>query len=164
MSSLNHLSGVLAVALAGSALSAPVKAQKGDSAPEFSGAAIDGRKVNLAAFRGKNPVLLSFFAEFTPGSRKDFTHLKELDDSWSAKGLRILAVAQDETKEAPTRLVSAVRARFPVILDRDAAIAGKYGVQALPHHIVIDRAGKIQAVVVGSDAAALDRAVEQAVK
>jgi len=153
----------LIAALSGNALTAG-KAQKGDLAPDFSASSLDGRKVALSGHRGKSPVLLFFFAEFASGSRKDFARLKDLDDQYADKGLRVIALAQDEEKDGPVRLASSVRARFPLVLDRDAAIAGKYGVQALPHAVVIDRSGRIAAVVVGSDADPLDKAVAQVLK
>lgn len=157
------LAPLLAAVVCGAAWAAP-KAQKGDVAPDFTATALDGRKIHLSGYRGKSPVVISFFAEFAAASRKEFIHLKELDDAFGEKGLRVIAVSQDEDREGPARLAGSTRARFPVVLDRDASIAGKYGVQALPHTLVIDRAGKITTVVVGTDPAVVDRAVSQAMK
>jgi peroxiredoxin len=69
----------------------------------------------------------------------------------------------------PDRATAAVvpneaRARFPVVFDPKGAIAEKYSVQTLPHTVVIDREGKVHAVLIGSNMEALDRAVEQVMK
>jgi peroxiredoxin len=140
------------------------KAVKGQAAPDFTGTALDGRKVTLSDYRGKNPVVLNFFAEFCPPCRKEFPHLKEIDEKLGPKGLKILSVSVDEDRQAAAVVPNEARVRFPAIFDPRGAIAEKYEVQALPHTVVIDRSGKVQNVLIGYDAEALDRAVSQVMR
>ena len=137
---------------------------KGQAAPDFTGAALDGRKIILSDYRGKNPVVVGFFARFVPASQKEFAHLKQLDDRSGGKGLKVLAVSLDEDRESPAGLVRQHGARFPVLFDPKSLIGGKYNVQALPHTVVIDRDGKVITVVIGVDRDAVERAVEAALK
>ena len=152
------VAATLALGLIGPAFA---RVMKGQAAPEFSGTAVDGRKVTLSDHRGKNPVLLSFFAA---PSRNELPRLKALDETHGAKGLKIIAVSLDEDRATAASLAAQSRVRFPVMLDPKATVAEKYGVQAIPHLVVIDRQGKIQAIIIGTDAEKLEQAVAEVVK
>jgi peroxiredoxin len=161
--------GVLTLAagaVLGIALSIPgsAKAIKGDLPPDFTGTTLDGRKITLSDFRGKNPVVLNFYAEFCGPCRKEFPHLKALDEKLGPKGLRIVAVSLDEDRGAAAAVPRESGARFPIVFDPKGSIAERYGVQAIPHTVVIDREGKVSAVLIGVDLDALDRAVAQVMK
>ncbi|MGV3722723.1 MAG: TlpA family protein disulfide reductase [Actinomycetota bacterium] len=134
---------------------------RGELPPDFTGSTLDGRKITLSNFRGKNPVVLNFFAEFCPPCKKEFPHLKALDERHRAKGLKVLAVSLDEDRKTAAVVPNQAKTSFPVIFDPKGGIAEKYGVQAIPHTVVLDRQGKVHAVLIGLDLEALDRAVEQ---
>lgn len=155
--------GIFAVAAA-AMLPVSAKAVKGETAPDFTGTALDGRKVTLSQFRGKNPVLLSFYADFCPPCRKDFEHLKGLDEKLGAKGLKIVSVSMDDDRAAAENIPKATGVRFPVIFDPGSSIGRKYGVQALPHTVIVDRAGKVHTEIIGLEPAKVDRALEQVMK
>ena len=138
--------------------------EKGAFPPDFSGTTLEGRKVTLSQFRGKNPVVLNFFAEFCPPCKEEFPHLKKLDEQFGKKGLRVVAVSLDEDRETAAVVPRQHRVKFPVVFDPQGGIARKYGVQVIPHTVVIDREGKTHAVLSGFDLEALDRAVSQVVK
>jgi peroxiredoxin len=140
------------------------RVEKGSAPPDFTGTTLDGKKIALAEFRGKNPVLLNFVASFAAPCRRQYQHLKGLDERLGARGLKVIAVSVDEDRAAAALLPRQLGVRFPVVLDPKEAVAQKYDVQVLPHAVVIDREGKVQAVVVGSDLEELDRAVQQVVK
>jgi cytochrome c biogenesis protein CcmG, thiol:disulfide interchange protein DsbE len=149
----------LVVVLPGSA-----RTMKGEPAPNFTGTTLDGKKVALADFRGKHPVVLNFYADFCPPCRKEFPHLKAMDGKLGPKGLKVIAVSLDEDRPTAAALPKATGARFPVVFDPSGGIAAKYGVQAIPHTVVIDRDGKVHAEIIGLDTDKLDRAVEQVMK
>ena len=153
-------------ALLGIALSVPgsAKAVKGEIPPDFTGTTLDGRKVSLSDFRGKNPVVLNFFAEFCGPCRKEFPHLRALDEKFGPKGLRVVAVSLDEDRAAAGAIPRESGAKFPIVFDPKGSIAARYGVQAIPHTVVVDRDGKVNAVLIGLDNESLDRAVGQVMK
>jgi len=140
------------------------RAVKGQVPPDFTAATLDGKKITLSAFRGKNPVLLNFFAEFCGPCRREFPHLKALDERFGPRGLRVIGVSLDDDRATAAVIPTQAKARFPIIFDPKAGIAEKYGVQAIPHTVVIDRTGKVSAVVIGADLEALDRAVDEVMK
>jgi len=157
---------IIAAALLAVLAVAPGRASvsRGQAPPDFTGTALDGRKVTLSDFRGKHPVVLNFFAEFCPPCKKEFPHLKALDEKYRARGLRVVAVSLDEDRATAAVVPKQNKVAFPVIFDPKGGIAEKYGVQAIPHTVVIDRAGKVHTVLIGLDLEALDRAVEQVMK
>jgi len=155
--------GLLGLGLAALAAAALVpawaKPARGDLAPDFTGTALDGRKVTLSDFRGKNPVVLNFYADFCGPCRKEFPHLKMLDERHAAQGLRIVAVSLDEDRKDAGALPGEFKVKYPVIFDPKGAISERYEVQTIPHTVVIARDGRIHQIITGLDLDALDRAV-----
>ena len=137
---------------------------RGQLPPDFTGTALDGRKIKLSDFRGKNPVVLNFFAEFCPPCRKEFPHLKELDEKFAPQGLRVISVSLDEDRATAAIVPNEHKVAFPVIFDPKGGIAEKYGVQAIPHTVIMDRDGKVVTTLIGLDLPALDQAVAQVLK
>ena len=137
---------------------------RGQAPPDFTGTTLDGRKITLSDFRGKNPVVLNFFAEFCPPCRAEFPQLKEIDEKYASKGLRVVAVSMDETRSAAAVLPNEAKVKFPIVFDPKGAIADRYEVQVIPHTVVIDRDGKVHALITGFHPSDLTRAVEQVVR
>jgi peroxiredoxin len=160
--SLALLSAVVTAALFAVPGSAAIS--RGQVPPDFTGTALDGRKITLSKFRGKNPVVLNFFAEFCPPCRKEFPHLKALDQKFRAAGLQVISVSLDEDRATAAVVPNEHKVAFPVIFDPKGGIAEKYGVQAIPHTVVIDRDGKVVTTLIGLDLEALDQAVAQVLK
>src|SRR5205823_3146998 len=121
--------GVLAagaMASLGLAFAAPGRIARGQAAPDFAGTSLDGRKITLSEFRGKNPVVLNFYADFCAPCRKEFPHLKELDETLGGKGLRIVSVSMDEARDTASGIPNQYHVRFPVLFDPKGTIAQKY--------------------------------------
>lgn len=140
------------------------KAVKGEVPPDFTGNTLDGRKVTLSQFRGKNPVVLNFFAEFCGPCKQEFPHLKALDEKLGPKGLKVVAVSLDEDRDTAAVLPNQHKVKFPIVFDPKGSIAEKYKVQAIPHTVIIDREGKVHQVITGLDLEVLDRSVEEVLK
>lgn len=153
----------LAVALVGVLVAVPrtVSVKRGQIAPDFQGSALDGRAVSLANFRGKSPVVLNFFSQTCPPCHEELPHLGALAEKYGSRGLRVVLVSLDEDREVASVLPRQAGVKFPVLIDTNGRFAEDYGVQALPHTVVIDRRGLVHAVVIGADLKALDTAVEQ---
>ena len=156
------VSAALLVSL--TAVPGATRAAKGKLSPDFTGTTLDGKTITLSEFRGKSPVLLNFFAEFCGPCRKEFPHLKALDEKHGPKGLKVIAVALDEDRETAAVVPNANGVKFPVVFDPKNAVAKKYDVQVIPHTVVIDREGKVHAVISGLNLDALDRAVGEVMK
>lgn len=158
-----NLALISALALAGVASAAP-RLDRGETAPDFTGTTLNGKKLSLSDYRGKSAVVLNFYADFCAPCRQEFPKLKELHERYNNKGLTVISVSMDEERQAAANIPNQHRVRFPVVFDPKGAIADRYGVQAIPHTVVIEKDGKINTILVGLDLKGLDRAVESLVK
>lgn len=140
------------------------RVMRGQLPPDFTGTTLDGRRITLSEFRGKNPVVLNFYAQFCGPCREEFPHLRELDERLGSRGLKVLAVSMDEDRKSAAAIPREARAHFPVIFDPGGSIARKYGVQAIPHTVVLDREGRVSTILIGLDNERLDRAVSTVLK
>lgn len=99
----------------------------GEDAPEFAGTAADGSTVSIAAYRGR-PLVLYFYPKAnTTGCTIEAKGFTEHYSEFQQKGMAILGVSVD-TVEAQKKFVEKCEIPFPLLADRNKAIARKYGV------------------------------------
>jgi len=72
----------------------------GAQAPDFKVLDINQIPVTLSQFRGKNVVLLDFWASWCVPCRQSIPHMKEVYNRYHSKGLEIVAVTLDMDKQA----------------------------------------------------------------
>lgn len=140
--------GMFALCLAFAAL--PAKAltvSAGNPAPEFELKDLDGKVVKLADYRGK-VVMMAFWASWCPRCMEELAFLQGLYTGKKDQ-LTILAINQD-TKNLSQAHVDSLRSEikqmgleFPVLLDTEFEVWQKYGINALPTSVVVDKEGKI---------------------
>jgi peroxiredoxin len=112
-------------------------------APAFELPLATSGTASLAAVRG-DVVLVNFGATWCPPCRHELPALQALESALSASGLRVLAVSVDAgSTDALARFAEDRELRFPVLHDRDQAVARRYGVGAYPTTVVVDRAGRV---------------------
>ncbi|MBI3040282.1 MAG: TlpA family protein disulfide reductase, partial [Chloroflexi bacterium] len=63
----------------------------GNRAPDFQLQTLTGQTVSLSGLRGK-PVLINFWATWCPPCKYEMPFLQQVHDSWSDKGLVLLAI------------------------------------------------------------------------
>ena len=130
---------------------APTGPKVGDRAPNFRLPALDGGETTLSATVATGrPVVLNVFATWCASCRTEMPVLG------AANGVSATVLGID-LREAPERvqaLIDATGARYPVLLDRDGAVARAYGATSLPATCVIAADGTIRRWVVGPVTAA----------
>ena len=130
---------------------APTGPKVGDRAPNFRLPALAGGETTLSdSVATGRPVVLNVFATWCASCRTEMPVLG------GAHGLSATVLGID-LREAPERvqpLVDATGARYPVLLDRDGAVARAYGTTGLPATCVIAADGTIRRWVVGPVTAA----------
>jgi peroxiredoxin Q/BCP len=126
----------------------------GDRAPDFAGTLADGRQLRLRDFNGRRHVILYFFPkDFTPGCTKEACTFRDRRAEVAALDAEIVGVSLD-TAEKHQKFADTYNLPYPLVSDRDGAIAGKYGVARLGGWLptkrvtfVIDKAGVVQHVI-----------------
>lgn len=156
----------------------------GTKAIGFTTTDINGNTLRLSDFRGRY-VLLDFWASWCVPCRKGNPHLLELYGKYKSKGLEIIGVSDDDTRQDAWHK-AVEKDRIGVWrhvlrgIDMEKVKAGdmnfshhqreisnsKYGVVALPTKVLIDPQGNIIGRYGGSEAdeAALDKKLGEALR
>lgn len=100
-------------------------------------------------FRGK-VVVLHFWAGGCSSCREELPAMESLHATYGKKGLVILAINVGQRRDTVVQLVRSLGISFPVLLDSDREMAGRYDVYAVPRTYIIDRSGVIRYRILGS--------------
>ena len=121
----------------------------GESAPDFSVTALDGRALKLSQFRGKI-VLLDFWATWCGMCRADFPKLLATYEALAPSArFEIVGVSIDEDAQLVRRFVDSRGLRWPQTALGIAAknpVAQLYNVNSTPSTVLIDADGKVVAI------------------
>lgn len=128
----------------------------GKPAPEISaGSWINTAPVSLAGCRGK-VVVVEFWATWCPPCRASIPHLSKMFKTYSQSGVQFVSLTNEE-RSAVEPFVKAQKMEYPIGVGSRSAEA--YGVEGIPHAVVIDRDGKVS-----WEGHPMDEAFEAAVK
>ncbi len=114
----------------------------GKNAETFKLPMLEGEDFSLADAKGK-VVVLDFWATWCGPCVKALPSLIEAMAAFPRDEVIFLAVNQGETKPTVERFLEAREIKMPVAFDADQKVAKKYGVEGIPHTVVIDREGKV---------------------
>ena len=106
--------------------------------------------VALDSLRGK-VVLLDFWASWCVPCRKSFPWMNTMNERYGKRGLVIVAVNLDKTRDDAMAFLQSVPATFTVAFDPAGKTAESYHVKAMPMSYVISPDGKILATHAGFD-------------
>ena len=120
----------------------------GDVPPDFSGTAIDGTTVSMAALKGQ-PTWLTFGASWCPDCRAEATDLQATYVKYQPQGLAVLGVFIDEPESAAAEYAKRVGFTFPLLSDPEGRIADLYRTYGIPIHFFVGRDGTIHDVRIG---------------
>ncbi|WP_147803233.1 peroxiredoxin family protein [Alkalicoccus halolimnae] len=119
-------------------------------APDFTLETLDGEEVSLSDFRGEKKVMLNFWATWCPPCRAEMPDMQNVYEE--RDDIEIVAVNLTET-EPGTEQVETFREdfglTFPILLDRDVAVAEQFDIQPVPTSYMIDTNGQIQHIALG---------------
>ena len=122
---------------------------EGTKAPDFELESTDGTMVKLSSYQGK-VVFLNFWATWCPPCRAEMPSMQELYEQFSDKGLVMLAVDLQESKEKVIAFMEEFKLDFPAILDVSGRVGRKYGVRSIPTTYLIDPGGDIIVGAIGA--------------
>jgi peroxiredoxin len=121
-------------------------------APGFTLQALDGSRVSLADFEGKDVVLLDFSSVSYPMCRAAMPSLAELERKYGDKGLKVITVNWGDDAASVSRFVKETGYKPLVLLD-DGSAREKYQITAMPTIVIVDKSGAISSVRLGQGGA-----------
>lgn len=130
------------LALAGPAWSAGI----GDPAPDFSLPTLEGKPVGLADFKGRQPLLLVFWATWCPTCREEVPNINRIAAEYGPKGLAVLAVnvGSNDSPASTAKFRDRHRMTYPVAFDQGSRVSRAFGVTGVPTVLLVDRRGMIR--------------------
>ncbi|RSL29839.1 thiol disulfide exchange role in cytochrome c biogenesis [Salibacterium salarium] len=123
--------------------------EEGDPAPDFELETLDGETMSLSQMEG-SPVLINFWATWCPPCRAE---MPDMQTFYEENDIEVLAVNLTDTESGQSAVSSFVEEMdltFPVLLDKDVSVAGKYNIQPVPTSFFIDSEGIIQHISIGA--------------
>ena len=128
----------------------------GKPAPPFSLNLVDGGKMNLADHKGKDIVVLDFWATWCPPCRMVMPKVVELMDKYKSKGVVFYAVDLGESADKVKAFQQSANLKFACALDPDGGVGNDYSVESIPMDVIIGKDGVVQAVHVGASPDLID--------
>jgi peroxiredoxin len=139
--------GVLTLVACSSGTSAQIVIDS--PAPDFRLKNLEGQTVSLSSFLGK-PVFLNFWATTCGPCIEEMPYLQQIQNDWASKGLVFLSINIGEDTDRVKHFIQSYQYTFPVLLDSQYEVAGKYNVRYTPTSIFIDTEGKIKTDIIGA--------------
>jgi thiol-disulfide isomerase/thioredoxin len=124
--------------------------REGFPAPDFALETPGGEPVRLADLRGR-VVVVNLWASWCAPCRAEMPALEALYAANRERGLVVVGLnsTYQDDEAAALRFAADLGLTFPIVLDRDGAVSGRYRLRALPSTFFVDRAGVIRSVVIG---------------
>ncbi len=116
--------------------------------PSFELESVAGGRIGLAAL-ADHIVLVHFFATWCEPCRDEMARLARLAGRFAGQRLAILAIDVGEAEPSVHRFLDANPVTFPILLDRDKAVARAWRVAILPTTVVLDGAQVARLVAEG---------------
>jgi peroxiredoxin len=112
----------------------------GDSAPDFSIRADDGRTVSLSDFGGK-VLVLNFWASWCGPCQEEEPSLSQFAAEYAPKGVVVLGISVDKDEKAYNAFLRHFKPAF--LTARDSKIHADYGTFMYPETYIIDSKGRV---------------------
>jgi thiol-disulfide isomerase/thioredoxin len=130
------------------------KTDIGAAAPEISLSDPFGKTVSLSSFAGKI-VLIDFWASWCAPCREDNPKNVALYNKYKSKGFEIFGVSLDDNRDAWVGAINKDKLLWTHGSDLqkwNSSLVGKYGIDAIPHTVLVDKDGKIIATKLRDEA------------
>lgn len=122
----------------------------GFQAPHFELESLQGESYSLQEMRGKNPVVLNFWASWCGPCKIEAPELVKLYAQYG-KEIEIYAVnlTEGDSVQAAAVFAEHYGFAFPVLLDKQGEVGDLYQIKAVPTTYFINNEGFIQDVIIG---------------
>ncbi len=140
--------GLLLPVLFASCSPVPPKPEVGKPAPDFTLQTLGGQTVRLGELKGK-VVFVNLWATWCPPCREEMPSMVRLYNFMRTRGVEILAVSEDNDREALKAFVEKYQVTFPVLPDENKRIYNLYRATGVPETHLIDRSGVLRSSTIG---------------
>ncbi len=120
------------------------------AAPALNLDLLDGGKLDLASHKGKDVVLIDFWATWCGPCRSTMPVLNQTAKDYADKGVKVYAINSGETPEQIKPFMEKMALSLPVALDPSKEAGKAYGVSGIPFMVMIDKEGVVRAVHQGA--------------
>ncbi len=120
--------------------------QAGALAQDFQLDDVRGGRFQLSEHRGKDVVLLDFWATWCDPCKVELPHLVEIYEKYRGRGLVVAGVSIDgpESIAQVRGDVQQLRITFPVLLDQETRVVAAYNPRRnAPYSVLINRLGRV---------------------
>ena len=114
-------------------------------APAFELTDLDGVTFSLADLKGE-VVFLDFWATWCPPCVVSAPEVERLSNDFRSKGLTVVSISLDDSLPPVRQFVERFGLSSRVALSNDPQLSARYGVQGIPHFVLIDREGYVAGV------------------
>lgn len=137
--------GTALLVLALMAFGAQAALPAGKTAPDFTLKSLTGKNLKLSDYRGQ-VVLINFWASWCGPCRQEMPRLNKLYQDFRRAGFVILGVNVDDKRATARRFAQQLSVSFPVVHDSRKQVSQRYGLDAMPYTVIVDRDGKVAQV------------------
>ncbi|HPG69739.1 MAG TPA: DUF2092 domain-containing protein [Candidatus Hydrogenedentes bacterium] len=134
---------------AGAGHAANPESLEGKPAPEFSLELLGGGTMSLASHKGKDVVILDFWATWCGPCRQALPVYARVAKAYKDKGVVFYAVNLGEGADLIKPFMEKMELDCPVALDTERDAAGKYGIRSIPTSVIIGKDGVVRKVHIG---------------
>lgn len=124
----------------------PADPMTGKPAPELKLPLLDGGTADLAAHKGKEIVVLDFWATWCKPCRIGLPIIVKVAAEFEGKDVIFYAVNLKETPEMIAPFLAESGLELRVALDKEGASGLRYGAASIPRTVIIDKAGIVRHV------------------
>jgi thiol-disulfide isomerase/thioredoxin len=124
-------------------------------APDIKFTAVDGRKVDLSAMKGK-VVLIDFWATWCAPCRAEVPNVVAAYKKYHDKGFEVIGISLDDDKSALVAFTKENEMVWPQAFDGadpDNSISNRFGVEMIPTMWLVGKDGKLASLNARDDLA-----------
>jgi len=115
----------------------------GDVSPVFSLHDVNGSVVTLNNFKGM-VVFLTFWATWCPSCKEELPDLNNLQRKYADKGFTVLSICIESSESVVANYLKKHPVTFPVLVDKEGAVAEAFRFSGLPASFIIGKDGLIR--------------------
>jgi peroxiredoxin len=123
--------------------------ENGQAAPGFELKRLGGGTLAFPADLDGRVVAVRFWADWCPFCEEEMRDIEPLYRRYRDRGLVVLAVNVRQDPETAARFIERLGLSYQVVLDREGAVARRYGVIGLPTTFFVDREGRLVTRILG---------------